>query len=79
MSGFSIIGISNILSNSIGQQESNLQQLITNLQNNPNASTQDLLALQANMATWQAAVTANSSIIKAMSDTTKTVCNNIGA
>lgn len=77
-SSFGIASVGGLMQSAIGQIEGDLQQKIMNVQNNPNASTSDMMGLQATLAIWQAKVTAASNIIKDVASGAKTIANNVG-
>ena len=78
-SGFTLGGINGQMGNGISQLESQLQQSLTDLQNNPQPSMQQLTEFQMQMSLWTNMVQMESSITKVYGDTMKQVVMNIGS
>jgi type III secretion apparatus needle protein len=78
-SNFTLASITNQLGGALAQQEQQLNMQLTELQNSPNPSQQDLVVFQANLQLWTNLLQLESSIIKIYGDTMKQVVNNAGS
>ncbi|MBP9742970.1 MAG: hypothetical protein KBD37_06405 [Burkholderiales bacterium] len=78
-SNFSFETVTNTFGNSIGGMEQQMYSQLSDLENNPNPSEQDLEIFQANMSLWSNLINMESSIIKVYGDTMKNVVTNMGS
>ncbi len=78
-SSFTFETVTDTLGNSIGQIEQQLYAQLSELENNPNPSEQDIVVFQANMQLWSNLINMESSIIKVYGDTMKQVVTNMGS
>ena len=78
-SNFTFESITDTLGSSIGQMEQQMYSQMSELENNPNPSEQDLVIFQTNMQLWSNLINMESSIIKVYGDTMKTIVTNMGS
>lgn len=78
-SNFTFETVTNTLGNSIGQMEQQMYAQLSELENNPNPSEQDMVIFQTNMQLWSNLINMESSIIKVYGDTMKQIVTNMGS
>lgn len=77
--GLTMDQITTPISNGVGQLEAQINTALNSMATNPSPSPQNMAILQANIQLWTGMITAESSLIKQVGDTLKTVAQNMGS
>lgn len=77
--GLTMDEITTPISNGVGQLESQINSALNQVATNPSPSPQNLAILQANIQLWTGMITMESSLIKQVGDTMKSVAQNMGS
>ena len=77
--GLTMDQITTPISNGVGQLETQITSALNQMATNPSPSPQSIAILQSQIQLWTGLITAESSLIKNVGDTMKTVAQNMGS